>query len=111
MSERPVLQRARIGRITVAGGLIVGISLFATTPVLRGSAAFASQDRLISGQAREVFLEPNKMPSFPGAARCNKSLHSTNLSKADPPPPPDYGTMGMGFNCTGAPRSQCPGAV
>jgi hypothetical protein len=106
MSKRSVLQRARVRGLTVAGGLLAGMSLLASAPGFPVLATVTGQVQSDSIQPREIF-PTTETPPRPGAFRCSKSTRSAMIQKDTDP----YGTMGTGFNCTGAPRAVCPGGV
>jgi hypothetical protein len=91
----------------MAVGLGVGMSLAASAPAFPGPTVFNDQDRstAVSIRAQEIFPTPS-VPVRSGLPRCTKATGSAILPKDD-----NYGTMGIGFNCTGAPRTTCPYAV
>lgn len=90
----------------MAGGLLIGMSLAAAVPAFPGPVVSSDHDQSTSveAQTRRDFPAPS-VPTPPSRSRCTKPK-GVAMSTDE-----DLGTMGMGFNCDGAPRSKCPFAT
>jgi hypothetical protein len=99
MGRGSLVQRARVGGLGMAGGLIAaGVAIFGLGT---SSAVFAGRGTFVPNQAHEAVRLADDSRSVAG---CSKSANvPPNLLKDDSP----WGTMGAGLNCTGAPRAKC----
>lgn len=95
-----VQKRTRIKGLVVFGGLIAGMSIFASTDAV-------SQEPAIRHQVvRDVEIQDVQPQSF--LMNLPKCAKARNTKEDDPP---RMGTLGSGLNCTGTWRVECTSEV